>query len=308
MAKKKIETIINEKISPYTLNDVGVANVSKLVRDYPYDLLIECIDIGVSRYFHYSNGKLTQESVSTFLNKLGGIAYNKSRAPIEQAIRHLMNKGYSQLSYWDERRAEKILYDYVDALISDGWTESMILDDLKGESMRMMNNSRIFSEWYECLQKWIQDVYQWNDKDSINVEQQGTILPDALFNSLPANVQSICKQINASYENNLFDCTAVIMRRLLESLLVLSYQKEGIENEITNGNHHVTLDKIIKNAEQNAVLKLSSNTKKDMPLFKDLGNYSAHKIWYNCTQGDIKPHVLKYRAIIEELMYKSGLK
>ena len=45
-----------------------------------------------------------------------------------------------------------------------------------------------------------------------------------------------------------------------------------------------------------------------MALFKDLGNYSAHKIWYNCTQGDIKPHILKYRAIIEELMYKAGLK
>ncbi len=45
-----------------------------------------------------------------------------------------------------------------------------------------------------------------------------------------------------------------------------------------------------------------------MALFKDLGNYSAHKIWYNCTQQDIKPHILKYRAIIEELMYKSGVK
>lgn len=50
------------------------------------------------------------------------------------------------------------------------------------------------------------------------------------------------------------------------------------------------------------------NTRKDMALFKELGNYSAHKIWYNCTQGDIKPHILKYRAIIEELFFKAGLK
>ena len=80
--------------------------------------------------------------------------------------------------------------------------------------------------------------------------------------------------------------------------------------EITDksGTHHVSLDKMIKNAEQNATLALSSNTRKDMMLFKDLGNYSAHKIWYNCTQGDIKPHILKYRVIIEELMYKAGLK
>ena len=100
------------------------------------------------------------------------------------------------------------------------------------------------------------------------------------------------------------------MRRLLESLLVLSYQNAGLESEIMDkfGKHHISLDGIIKNAEQNTALGLSANTKKDMTLFKDLGNYSAHKIWYNCTQQDIKPHVLKYRVIIEELMYKSGLK
>lgn len=100
------------------------------------------------------------------------------------------------------------------------------------------------------------------------------------------------------------------MRRLLESLLVLSYLKFDIESDIMDksGNHHLTLDRIIKDAEQNTVLSLSSNTKKDMYTFKDLGNYSAHKIWYNCTQQDIKPHILKYRAIIEELMYKSGEK
>lgn len=170
-----------------------------------------------------------------------------------------------------------------------------------------MNNSKNWRDWRSALEQWIKDIKNW-DKEDLTVEQAGTILPEALFSGLHSNIQLICKQINASYEKNLFDCTAVMMRRLLESLLVLAYQKAGIENEISNGNNHVPLDKIIKNAEQNSTLMLSSNTKKDMALFKDLGNYSAHKIWYNCTQGDIKPHILKYRVIIEELMYKAGVK
>lgn len=89
-----------------------------------------------------------------------------------------------------------------------------------------------------------------------------------------------------------------------------SFQKAGIESEIMDKNccFHISLDGIIKNAAQNSVLALSSNTKKDLSLFKDLGNYSAHKIWYNCTQQDIKPHILKYRVIIEELLYKTGMK
>ena len=300
---------IEERTYPYTFRMNGRARLSELFRKYPEALLLECVDIGIKSYFKYDeDGNLTQDSVGEFLNKLGGIAFNKAKSPVEQEINRLKNKGSRQFSYWDLQRADDLLCEYVQALRLYGWNESMILCDLKGDSVRMMNRSSSWSNWRETMEQWIYDIKHWDDEDTVTVEQFGTILPDALFASLSANVQSLCKQINASYENNLFDCTAVIMRRLLESLLVLSYQKAGVEAEIMNGNYHLTLDKIIKNAEQNTTLALSSNTKKDMSLFKDLGNYSAHKIWYNCTQGDIKPHILKYRAIIEELMYKAGLK
>ena len=311
MARKKIETIVLEKIHPFTLNERGEADLSLLVRQYPYELLTECIDIGVSAYFRYDqDGNLTRESVQVFLDKLGGIAYNKSRSPIDQEIYHLKNKGKQRFSYWNPTKADDLLNEYIKELCLFGWSESMVLSDLRGESARMINNARNWSEWSSTMEQWIKDVRSWSEDDSMEVEQLGSVLPDALFDKLLPNVQSLCKQINASYENNLFDCTAVMMRRLLESLLVLSYQKAGIEAEITDksGTHHVSLDKIIKNAEQNVTLALSSNTRKDMALFKDLGNYSAHKIWYNCTQGDIKQHILKYRVIIEELMYKAGLK
>ena len=309
MARKKIETIVKEKIKPYTLNERGMAELSQIVRQYSYELLLECIDIGVSSYFQYDEeGKLTRESAQQFLDKLGGIAYNKSRPPIDQEIYHLKNKGKRKFAYWNAQRADDLLHDYVRALSLCGWSESMILSDLRGESARMMNNASNWSQWCQTMGFWIQEIKSWETENAVEVEQLGTVLPDALFDELPTNVQSLCKQINASYENNLFDCAAVMMRRLLESLLVLSYQRMGIEAEIMNGNYHLTLDRIIKNAEQNKTLALSSNSKKDMTLFKDLGNYSAHKIWYNCTQGDIKPHILKYRAIVEELLYKAGLK
>lgn len=310
MAKKKIATIINEKISPFSLNEKGRADIARLEAQYQYNTLKECIDIGVAKYFKYDdNGKLTKESVENFLNKLGGIAYNKSLPLIEQEILHLKNKGRYAFGYWREDIADGILHDYVKAL-SAHWTEQMIVEDLKGEAMRMMNNSANWTAWSSNMRKWIEDIEKWGQEDSNSIQQSGTILPDALYNGLQSNIQSLCKQINASYENNLFDCTAVIMRRLLESLLVLYYQNSGIESEIMDksGRYHITLDKIIKNAELNKTLSLSANTRKEMALFKDLGNYSAHKIWYNCTQQDIKPHILKYRTIIEELMYKSGVK
>ena len=310
MARKKIETIVSEKIRPYSLNEKGKADVAKLVKQYPYELLKECIDIGVASYFRYDkDGELTQNSVNDFLNKLGGIAFNKSKSPIDQEISHLVSVGRMKFNYWDKNRASQILHNYVKEL-RIYWDENAVLEDLKGETVRLMNTSGNWSQWKANMEQWIVDVRSWKEKDTVTIEQLGTIIPNALFEGLSSNFQSLCKQINASYENHLYDCTAVLMRRLLECLLVLSFQKAGIESEIMdkNCNYHIPLDGIIKNAAQNSVLALSANTKKELSLFKDLGNYSAHKIWYNCTQQDIKPHILKYRVIIEELLYKAGMK
>ena len=310
MPRKKIEIIINDKIAPYSLNESGKAQLAQIVRKYPYELLIECIDIGIEKYFRYDeNGDLTQESVNIFLNKIGGIAYNKSQGPIEQEISHIKNKLKKRYSYWNISKAEEILTRYISALKKTGWTDNQILKDLQTEVNRLGNSSRNWSQWTDAMENWIEDVNHWGDEDNTSIDQDGTILPSPIFENLSPNIQTLCKQINASYENNLFDCTAVMMRRLLEGLLVLSYQNLEIEKEITEkSGWHSTLDKIIKNAEQNVKLALSANTRKDMLLFKDLGNYSAHKIWFNSTQQDIKPHILKYRVIIEELMYKAGLK
>ena len=311
MTRKKIETIIKEKIYPYSLNEKGKARLAQTIRQYSYELLIECIDIGVSKYFKYDDkGDLTQKSVEDFLSKLGGIAYNKSLSPIDQEINHLKNKGKKLFSYWNSNSADELLRSYVEELKLAGWSDQMILEDLRGETSRIMDNSKNWSSWANKIKQWINDIKHWGDEDTITINQLGSVLPEELFSDLPNNIRSLCKQINASYENNLYDCSAVMMRRLLEGFLVLSYINAGIESEIMdkNGKHHVSLDSIIRNAEQNTKLALSSNTKKDMSLFKDLGNYSAHKIWYNCTQGDLKPYLMKYRVIIEELLYKSGMK
>ena len=309
MAKKKIETIINEKISPYKLSETGKADLSQLIRKYPYDLLIECIDIGISQYFRYENGMVTQKSVDNFLDKLGGIAYNKSRSPIDQELYHIKNLCKKIYPYWNDFQGDDILSRYVNALRKANWTDSEILNDLQVEVKRISNSSRNWTQWSDVMEHWISDIESWNSTDSSAIIEKGTILPTELFKNVSQNIQTVCKQINSSYENKLYDCTAVMMRRLLEGLLVLAYQKLGIESEITEkSGWHFTLDKIIKNATQNSTIALSANSKRDMALFKDIGNYSAHKIWYNSTKQDIEPHILKYRVIIEELMYKAGVK
>lgn len=136
-----------------------------------------------------------------------------------------------------------------------------------------------------------------------------TILPKSLYNVNRGYIESLGKQINSSFEHNIFDGCAVLMRRLLEILLVHSYEKIGIESTIKgNDGNYWMLDGIVKDAITNSKLGLSRNSKDCLDKFRELGNFSAHKIYYVCQKQYIEEVIQNYRACIEELLYKSGLK
>lgn len=43
-------------------------------------------------------------------------------------------------------------------------------------------------------------------------------------------------------------------------------------------------------------------------VFRQLGNFSAHKIQYNANRKDIDNVQLRYRVTIEDLLYAAGIK
>ena len=171
----KIEEIISKKILPYQLDKKEEITISRLSSQFSYDLLLECVDIGISTYFNYDeNGCLTRESVTNFLEKLGGIAYNKSRSPIEQKILHLKNAGKLNKHYWNDKCADKLLHSYVSELIVSKMPESKILDELNGKIMTFTKQSRNWTEWSSTMTKMIEDVKQ-QIETNINILSDATV-------------------------------------------------------------------------------------------------------------------------------------
>ncbi len=121
-------------------------------------------------------------------------------------------------------------------------------------------------------------------------------------------IDKIIKQINCCYAQHCFDACAVLMRRLFEILLVLSFQRQGIDNEIKDSNSggYLMLERIVQKAQGNSILKLSRNKNK-YDAFRNLGNYSAHNIYYVCTVNEIDGIRLDYKAMMDELFEKAGL-
>ena len=144
---------------------------------------------------------------------------------------------------------------------------------------------------------------------SQDVEDDGTILPQILYGATRGFIESLAKQINRSYEENIYDGCAVLMRRLEEVLLILSYQHLHMDNVIKDGNgNYFLLERIVTDAVGNQTLKLSRNTKEHVETFRKLGNYSAHSITYTCKRQAIKEKIDDFRYMVEELLHKAGLR
>lgn len=146
----------------------------------------------------------------------------------------------------------------------------------------------------------------WNDSTTIKSDSE--LIDENKFCGYRGFLDRLITQINNSYANNCYDAVAVLMRRLFEVVLVLSYQNLGIDSEIkdVSGNGYIMLDGIVKNAKSNQKLNLS-RIKNEFDTFRMVGNFSAHNITYTAGKKDIDDIKLTYRVMLEELYNKAGL-
>jgi hypothetical protein len=157
--------------------------------------------------------------------------------------------------------------------------------------------------------KTMEGLYPQLSEKSQEVMDDGTILPEILYKGTRGYIESLAKQINKSYEHNIFDGAAVLMRRLEEVLLILSYENLGIAAAIKDGNgNYFPLEGIVKDAASNTTMSLSRNSKKSIETIRELGNYSAHKITYICKREYIKENINEFRALVDELLHKAGIR
>lgn len=155
----------------------------------------------------------------------------------------------------------------------------------------------------------LQGLFPELTSHSEEVESTDCILPRPLYESTRGFVELLSQQINASYEYNIFDGCAVLMRRLVEVLLILAYEHNKIECEIQDGNgQYMPLERIVANAKNHPKLRLARDTKSMLDELRTLGNFAAHKIYFNCRRSDLQRVIGSYRATIEELLYKSGIR
>lgn len=136
-----------------------------------------------------------------------------------------------------------------------------------------------------------------------------SILPFAMVRGTRGYIEKVTNQINGCYEKGWFDSCAVMMRRLLETLVIECFEKHGIAATIKDANgDFLFLRDLIAKVLQETAWNLGRNVKGALPRLKDIGDKSAHSRRYNALRQDIDKLSTDFRDVCQELLVIAGLK
>jgi hypothetical protein len=136
-----------------------------------------------------------------------------------------------------------------------------------------------------------------------------SVLPSGLFSGSRTYIERVVDQINRGYDAELWDCSAVMCRRLLETLIIETYERLGRAKEIKGSDDHfLMLNGLITFLERDSSISLGRNAAKGLKDFKQLGDLSAHNRRFNACRNDIDRIRDGLRIAAEELLHLSGLR
>lgn len=141
------------------------------------------------------------------------------------------------------------------------------------------------------------------------VEPQVTssVIPVEFVAGTRTYIERLVKQINASYDAGSFDASAVILRRLMESLLIEIYIASGRQALIRQGAVFMQLSDLITTLANDTVVTKSRNLVRGLSLIKDIGDTAAHDRTYITPKQDIDDNRTAMRRVINELLVLAGI-
>ncbi len=132
---------------------------------------------------------------------------------------------------------------------------------------------------------------------------ESKFLPIELFDNTRGYLQKLAEQMINTYDIGLYDACSVLSRKLIEILIIESFEKHGIENLVRKDNNFFYLSDLITELLKEPKWNLSRNSKQSLPKIKKIGDLSAHNRRYIARQNDVDNVKDDMRVVIEELIH-----
>ena len=135
------------------------------------------------------------------------------------------------------------------------------------------------------------------------------VIPSSIVRGTRGYIERVANQANGAYDNGWYDACAVMIRRLLETLIIEVFEHNSIAGRIKNSaGDFLHLKDLVDKCLQESSWNLTRNCKQALPKLKDIGDKSAHSRRYNAHRGDIDPLLADIRLVVQEFVYLAGLK
>lgn len=136
-----------------------------------------------------------------------------------------------------------------------------------------------------------------------------SVLPRQLFTNTRGYIERVIEQINRSYDAECWDCSAVMCRRLLETLIIEVYEHRGQAAEIKGSDgHFLMFNGLISHIQADSSINLGRDASQGLRDHKALGDRSAHNRRFNAERNDIDRVRSGLRVAAEELLHLAGLR
>jgi len=133
-----------------------------------------------------------------------------------------------------------------------------------------------------------------------NAPTGSEVLDETKFSGKRSGLDKLIVQVNSSYRTGSFDSCALVMRRLLESALIYSFQNNGTENKIIgNDGKFLCFSDIVQKAIGTSGI---SQVAGDLLAASAIGDYSEKGAMYTFGANDINSVRLAYRNVLEALL------
>lgn len=141
------------------------------------------------------------------------------------------------------------------------------------------------------------------------VSRDEPVIYMAMVRGTRGYIERVAHQANGTYANGWYDACAVMIRRLLETLIIECYESHKIEDHIKDSSgNYLFLKDLVNKALAEKSWTLGRTARSVLPKLKDLGDKSAHNRRYNAHREDLDKVLKDLRDVVQELLVLARLK
>lgn len=135
------------------------------------------------------------------------------------------------------------------------------------------------------------------------------LFPLELVRETRGYIERIAEQACGCYDQGWYDAAAVMVRRLLEILIIESFESHKLTTKIKKPDDtFFFLQDLVTETLKETSWTIGRNVRKALPNLKDIGNQSAHGRRYIARKTDLDNVKRDLRLTIEELVILSKLR